>query len=141
MLLGRFLKQVLHVGQLTVIDAFGKSHLFGPGGPPAVTIRLHDRALHWKLFVRPELYTGEAYTDGTLTVEDASLYDFLDLLGRLAANLCAASSLGSRGCSGCCSSSIRCTGHVATLLTTTTSRVHCTISSSTPTASTPARTF
>ena len=82
MLLGRFLKQVLHVGQLTVIDAFGKSHLFGPGGPPAVTIRLHDRALHWKLFVRPELYTGEAYTDGTLTVEDASLYDFLDLMGR-----------------------------------------------------------
>jgi cyclopropane-fatty-acyl-phospholipid synthase len=70
------------VGQLTVIDAFGKSHLFGPGGAPAVTIRLHDRALHWKLFVRPELHTGEAYTDGTLTIENASLYEFLDLMGR-----------------------------------------------------------
>ena len=82
MLLSKFLKHVIHVGQLTVVDAFGKPHLFGPGGTPAVTIRLHDRALHWKLFVRPELYTGEAYTDGTLTVEDASLHDFLDLMGR-----------------------------------------------------------
>ena len=47
-----------------------------------MTIRLHDPALHWKLFFRPELYAGEAFTDGTLTVEDASLYDFLDLMGR-----------------------------------------------------------
>ena len=82
MLLSKFLDQIIHMGQLTVIDAFGNSHPFGPGGAPAVTIRLHDRALHWKLFVRPELYAGEAYTDGTLTVEDASLYDFLDLMGR-----------------------------------------------------------
>jgi cyclopropane-fatty-acyl-phospholipid synthase len=82
MLLSRFLDQTIHIGQLTVIDAFGNSHRFGPGGAPAVTIRLHDRALHWKLFFRPELYAGEAYMDGTLTVEDASLYDFLDLMGR-----------------------------------------------------------
>jgi cyclopropane-fatty-acyl-phospholipid synthase len=82
MLLSRFLDQIIHIGQLTVIDAFGSSHRFGPGGAPAVTIRLHDRALHWKLFIRPELYAGEAYTDGTLTVENASLYDFLDLMGR-----------------------------------------------------------
>jgi cyclopropane-fatty-acyl-phospholipid synthase len=82
MLLGKFLEQLIHSGRLTVIDAFGKSHAFGQGGAPAVTIRLHDRALHWKLFVRPELYAGEAYMDGTLTIEDASLYDFLDLIGR-----------------------------------------------------------
>lgn len=82
MLLGRFLTRVICVGQLTVIDAFGNSHRFGPGEAPAVTIRLHDRALHWKLFVRPEFYAGEAYMKGTLTVENASLYDFLDFMGR-----------------------------------------------------------
>lgn len=82
MLLARFLRPVIRLGQLTVIDAAGCVHVFGPGGPPSVTIRLHDPALHWKLFLRPELYAGEAYTDGTLTVEDASLYDFLDLMGR-----------------------------------------------------------
>lgn len=82
MLLARFLRRAVRLGQLTVIDATGRSYLFGPGGPPAVTIRLHDPALHWKLFVRPELYAGEAYTNGTLTVEGASLYDFLDFMGR-----------------------------------------------------------
>jgi cyclopropane-fatty-acyl-phospholipid synthase len=82
MLLRRFLEQIIHMGQLTVIDADGRTHLIGPGGEPAVTVRLHDRALHWKLFVRPELYVGEAYTDGALTVEDASIYDFLEFMGR-----------------------------------------------------------
>ncbi|MBK8209620.1 MAG: class I SAM-dependent methyltransferase [Rhodospirillales bacterium] len=82
MLLALFLKRVVRLGRLTVIDAYGRSHHFGPGGAPSVTIRLHEPSLHWKLFVRPELYAGEAYTDGTLTVEDASLFDFLDLMGR-----------------------------------------------------------
>jgi len=82
MLLARFLRHVIRLGRLTVIDAGGHHHGFGPGGPPAVTIRLHDPALHWKLFFRPELYAGEAFTDGTLTIEDASVYDFLDLMGR-----------------------------------------------------------
>jgi cyclopropane-fatty-acyl-phospholipid synthase len=82
MLLRRFLERIIHIGQLTVIDADGVTHRIGPGGEPAVTVRLHDRALHWKVFLRPELYTGEAYMDGTLTIENASLYDFLDLMGR-----------------------------------------------------------
>ncbi|MBL8660122.1 MAG: class I SAM-dependent methyltransferase [Rhodospirillales bacterium] len=82
MLLARLLKKLVQIGHLTVIDADGKSHLFAGQDGPTLTIRLHDRALHWKLFVRPELYAGEAFMDGTLTVEDASIYDFLDLIGR-----------------------------------------------------------
>jgi cyclopropane-fatty-acyl-phospholipid synthase len=82
MLLSRFLEQIIHMGQLTVVDADGRTHRIGPGGEPAVTVRLHDRVLNWKLFVRPELYVGEAYTDGTLTVENASIYDFLEFMGR-----------------------------------------------------------
>jgi len=42
-------------------------------------MRLHDRALHWKLVVRPYLFLPEAYMDGALTVEEGSLYDLLDL--------------------------------------------------------------
>src|SRR5512144_3071115 len=82
MLLGKFLHRVIQLGQLSVIDADGATHRIGPGGEPAVTIRLHDRALHWKPFFRPYLYTGEAYMNGTLTIEDASLYHFLDFMGR-----------------------------------------------------------
>lgn len=82
MLLARFLKRLIRVGHFTVIDADGREHLFSGRDGPAVTIRLHDRTLHWRLFVRPELFAGEAFMDGTLTVEDGSIYDFLDLVGR-----------------------------------------------------------
>ena len=82
MLFAKFLDPLVRSGRLTVIDAGGLAHEFGAGDRPAVTIRLHDRSLHWKLFVRPDFYAGEAYMDGSLTVEDGSIYDFLDLIGR-----------------------------------------------------------
>ena len=82
MLLSRLLRPFVKVGRLTVIDAHGRPHVFGSGSAPSVTVRLHHPSLHWRLALQPELCAGEAYTDGTLTVEDASLYDFLDLIGR-----------------------------------------------------------
>ncbi len=82
MLLARVLETFIQVGRLSVIDANGKTHVFGGDTAPAVTIRLHSRSLHWRMALTPELTAGEAYMDGTLTVEDGSLYDFLDLMGR-----------------------------------------------------------
>ncbi len=82
MLLARLLRRMITRGCLTVVDATGRRHSFGrPGSEPTVTIRLHDRALHGKLFLQPYLYLGEAYMDGTLTIEDGSLRDFLMLCG------------------------------------------------------------
>ncbi len=81
MLLGKLLDRLIQKGTLNVIDAFGKTHTFGCGEAPRSTIRFHDPALHWKLFFNPLLYTGEAYMEGTLTIEDGSLYDFLALVG------------------------------------------------------------
>jgi len=77
MLFARLLKHIVNSGRLTVIDAGGKEHTFAGTTGPSVAIRLHDKALHWKLFFNPELYLGEAYMDGTLTVEDGEIYDFL----------------------------------------------------------------
>lgn len=83
MLLERFLRRVVQHGQLTVVDASGRVHRFGdPETGHSVTIRLHDRALHTKLWLNPRLYVGEAYMDGALTVEGGSIYDLLDLVGR-----------------------------------------------------------
>ena len=82
MLLTRLLNRLIRVGRLVVVDAGGRAHEFAGGQGPSVTVRLRDKALHWKLFWQPELYAGEAYMDGTLTVEDGTLYDFLDLIGR-----------------------------------------------------------
>ncbi|NQV58112.1 MAG: class I SAM-dependent methyltransferase, partial [Alphaproteobacteria bacterium] len=74
---------MMHTGCLTVIDAKGRSRRFqGSRAGPEVTVRLHSRALHWQLYTNPMLYTGEAYMNGTLTVEDGELYDFLDLVSR-----------------------------------------------------------
>ncbi|MBO6519934.1 MAG: class I SAM-dependent methyltransferase [Rhodospirillales bacterium] len=77
MLFARLLEHVVNTGRLTVIDAGGKEHVFAGTTGSSLTIRLHDKSLHWKLFINPELYLGEAYMNGTLTVEDGDIYDFL----------------------------------------------------------------
>ncbi|GGE65554.1 cyclopropane-fatty-acyl-phospholipid synthase [Niveispirillum cyanobacteriorum] len=84
MLLFRFLRSIIRQGSLTVIDARGQPHRFGAetDGVRAVTIRLTDPALEWKLGLHPGLYAGEAYMDGTLQMVDGSLYNFIDLVTR-----------------------------------------------------------
>ena len=79
--------RIFRTGRLTVIDADDRSHEFGDGIGPRSTMRLHDRRMHWKLLVNPHLYVGEGYMDGTITFEDGSLYDFLDLVGHNASSL------------------------------------------------------
>lgn len=71
-LLSKMMNRFVKVGQMTVIDANGNTHKFGPGGEgtPHATVKLHDPALHRTLFLNPELRAGEAYMDGTLTIED-----------------------------------------------------------------------
>ena len=80
MLLAVLLKSMIKTGSLTLVDAGGRTHRFGDKGEPGVTVRLHDRALHTRLFLNPMLAVGEAYMDETLTIEDdADIYDFLAL--------------------------------------------------------------
>ena len=79
MLLSRLLEHIITIGRLRLVDAGGALHTFEGSPGPSVTIRLHDQALHWKLVGRPRLYLGEAFMDGTLTIEEGSLYDLIDL--------------------------------------------------------------
>jgi cyclopropane-fatty-acyl-phospholipid synthase len=80
MLLARLFDWIIRVGRLRVIDARGRPHCFTGSSGDEVAIRLHDRVLHWKLLVRPRLHLPEAFVDGSLTIEQGSLYDLLDLL-------------------------------------------------------------
>ncbi len=82
MLLSGLLEKMINVGTLKVIDADGKTHLYAGEDGPEVTVRLHDKALHRKLFFNPCLYIGEAYMDGSLTIEDGTLSDFLGIVAR-----------------------------------------------------------
>jgi cyclopropane-fatty-acyl-phospholipid synthase len=81
MLLGILLRHLVRRGTLTVVDADGRTHRFSGGEGPAITMRLHDRALSRQMFFNPRLHLGEAFMEGTLTFDDASIYDFLDFIG------------------------------------------------------------
>ena len=82
MLLARFLDGIIDEGDFGLIDAGDKTHRFGNGAPPRVTIRLHDRATEWRLLMNPRIAAGEAYMDGRLTIEEGTLYDLIDVIGR-----------------------------------------------------------
>src|SRR5918911_2154578 len=82
MLLASVLPRVIRIGRLNLIDAAGKTHTFSGAPGPAATVRLHDPTLQWKLLLNPRLRVPEAYMDGRLTIEEGSLYDFLDVLTR-----------------------------------------------------------
>jgi cyclopropane-fatty-acyl-phospholipid synthase len=79
MMFADFARRVLQWGQLTIVDADGRYHRVGGSEGPEVTIRLHEKALHWRLAFNPTLHVGEAYMDGTLSIEQGSLYDFMEI--------------------------------------------------------------
>ncbi|MBE0533555.1 MAG: class I SAM-dependent methyltransferase [Rhodospirillales bacterium] len=79
MLLDWLLTRLVRVGTLTLVDADGRTRVYRGEPGPEVRIRLHEKALHWRLPLSLQLTTGEAYMDGTLTVEDGSIYDLLTL--------------------------------------------------------------
>lgn len=80
MLLSYLLKRVVRVGKLSVIYADGRKHTFSGTAGPNVTIRLHHPSLHRKLYLNPDLYIGEAWMDGTLSIENGTLQDFADII-------------------------------------------------------------
>src|SRR5262245_39433338 len=73
-LLARGIKQ----GCITIIDWTGRSRSFGEGWP-RVTVRIADRGTDLRLASNPWLAVGEAYMDGSLTIEQGSLYDLVDI--------------------------------------------------------------
>ncbi len=78
--LSHMLKSFIRVGTLKVIDAEGRTHIFGGRAPgPDVTMRLTDPTLYRSLFFNPELAAGEAYMDGRMSFENSTLRDFLTL--------------------------------------------------------------
>ncbi len=81
MLLSRALGRFVLMGRIRLIDANGNVHeIAGTEDGPVCAIRLHDHALHRTLVTNPWLKIGEAYMDGTLTIEGGTLDDFIEFL-------------------------------------------------------------
>lgn len=85
LLLGRALGAIVKTGTLKVIDATGKTHIYGGTPGPEVTIRIHDSWTPWRIALRPYLALGETYMNGGFTVEDGK--DIKDFLGLLLSNM------------------------------------------------------
>ena len=75
-----FLNKLIKEDGFILIDANSKKYIIGnPKKKVPIILKLLDKKLHYKLLFYPDLYFGEAYTDGTLEIENGSLTDFLEM--------------------------------------------------------------
>ncbi len=92
MYLSRFLHKLFKEDGFVLIDANSRKYVIGkPKKEKPITLKILDKKLHYKLLLFPDLYFGEAYTDGSLKIENGTLTDFLELalknIGRGQTNL------------------------------------------------------
>ncbi len=80
-------KYMIREGALVFEDARGRRFTYGDGSPPSVRVKLHRRSLEWTLLLNPPLRMGEAFMDGTLTLEEGDLAAFIELIARNYGNL------------------------------------------------------
>ena len=80
MQLARFLNKLFQKDGFILIDAHSKKYIIGlPKNKNPITVKILDKKLHYKLLFRPDLYFGEAYSDGSVVIENGTLTDFLDI--------------------------------------------------------------
>ena len=78
--LARFLNNLFKKGGFILEDASGREYIIGEkNNLSKIKLKLKDKSLHYKLLLYPDLYFGEAYTDGLIVFEGGSLTEFLNL--------------------------------------------------------------
>jgi cyclopropane-fatty-acyl-phospholipid synthase len=85
------MSRLIRTGRLTVIHPDGSAKSYGAVSPDNrhldITLRLNTHDVAGKIVADPYLHFGEAYTSGEVSVENGSLWDLLDVLGRNLRNL------------------------------------------------------
>ena len=80
MQLARFLNSIFKKDGFILVDANSKNYIIGtPKNDKPIKLKILNKNLHYKLLLHPDLYFGEAYTNGEIIIENGSLTDFLDL--------------------------------------------------------------
>ncbi len=78
--LAKFLKNLFKKDGFILIDANSKKYIIGkPEKKNPITLKLLDKKLHYKLLLFPDLFFGEAYTNGSIIIENGNITDFLEL--------------------------------------------------------------
>jgi len=81
MQLARFLNNIFKKDGFILLDADSKKYIIGfPKKKTPITLKILNKKLHYKLLFRPDLYFGEAYTNGDILIEGGTLTNFLDIV-------------------------------------------------------------
>ena len=76
-----FLNNLIKDDGFLLIDANKNKHLIGkPKKENPINLKILDKSLHTKLLLLPDLYFGEAYTNGSVVIENGTLTEFLDIM-------------------------------------------------------------
>lgn len=76
-----FLRRMIKVGDLTVRLPGGRTLKAGDGSGAPVALQVSAKTLR-RIAMQPGLAFGEAYMNGELVIEQGSLWDLLDMVGR-----------------------------------------------------------
>ena len=75
-----FLNNLFKYDGFVLIDSNSNKFVIGkPLKEKPIIIKLLDKNLNYKLLLYPDLYFGEAYTNGSLVIENGTLTEFLDI--------------------------------------------------------------
>jgi len=86
MQLVKFLNKLFKKGGFILEDAYGEEHVVGsPNLQKSIKLKIHDKKLHYKLLLYPDLYLGEAYTEDQLLLKEGVLAIFLTWLLKILA--------------------------------------------------------
>ena len=65
-----FLNRLFKEDGFILTDANSKKYIIGnPKKEKPIILKILDKKLHYKLLIYPDLYFGEAYTDGKIKIE------------------------------------------------------------------------
>ena len=78
-----FLNKLIKHDGFVLIDSNLKKFVIGnPIKENPIILKLFDKSLNYKLLINPDLYFGEAYTKGSLIIENGTLTEFLEIAFR-----------------------------------------------------------
>ena len=76
-----FLNKLIKKDGFMLIDADKNQYIIGkPEKKVPIKLKILDKNLHHKLLLHPDLYFGEAYTNGSVLIENGSLTEFLEII-------------------------------------------------------------
>ena len=92
MQLAKFLNKLFKKGGFILEDSNGNEHIIGEKDKASqIKLKILDKSLHYKLLLYPDLYFGEAYTEGKIFFKKGDLTNFLNMalenIGRQETNI------------------------------------------------------